>query len=314
MRANPCDAIAEDGPEARAIAYLSVEVPRWNRENHCFSCHNNGDGARALLSSKGTAFAPKGDALDSTIAFLAQPDRWSKNGTDGAFNDLRLARLQFAATLDEAVRSGLIVERDSRIRAAEMLAKDQSEDGSWPIDDAAAVGSPATYGPSVATTQALRMLRSADRSRFNAQIEKAESWIRGRPIQNVHDAYAVLMVLSADNAKDRTKIDAAIDLIRRAQNEDGGWGPFLRSASEPFDTAIALIALAEYADRGAVRSMIDRGRKHLTACQKADGSWAETTRPAGAESYAQRLSTTGWATIALLRARPAALKVSSPKS
>ena len=36
-------------PEAKAVAFLSREVPRWSREKHCFSCHNNGDGARALF-------------------------------------------------------------------------------------------------------------------------------------------------------------------------------------------------------------------------------------------------------------------------
>ena len=34
--------------------------------------------------------------------------------------------------------------------------------------------------------------------------------------------------------------------------------------------------------------------------QEADGSWPETTRPPGADSYAQRISTTGWALLALL--------------
>src|SRR5262249_25750881 len=34
--------------EERAVAYLVREVPLWSQENHCFSCHNNGDGARAL--------------------------------------------------------------------------------------------------------------------------------------------------------------------------------------------------------------------------------------------------------------------------
>ncbi|MEX0713581.1 MAG: hypothetical protein WD278_14585 [Pirellulales bacterium] len=34
--------------------------------------------------------------------------------------------------------------------------------------------------------------------------------------------------------------------------------------------------------------------------QLEDGSWPETTRPAGGQSYAQRISTTAWATIALL--------------
>ena len=52
--------------------------------------------------------------------------------------------------------------------------------------------------------------------------------------------------------------------------------------------------------------MIARGRAFLIARQQADGSWPETTRPSGAESYAQRISTTGWATLALLATRESA--------
>ena len=37
--------------EAKAVAFLSAEVPRWSRENHCYSCHNNGDAARALYEA-----------------------------------------------------------------------------------------------------------------------------------------------------------------------------------------------------------------------------------------------------------------------
>ena len=46
--------------------------------------------------------------------------------------------------------------------------------------------------------------------------------------------------------------------------------------------------------------MIRRGREFLLKSQYADGSWPETTRPPGAESYAQRVSTSGWAALALL--------------
>jgi hypothetical protein len=41
----------------------------------------------------------------------------------------------------------------------------------------------------------------------------------------------------------------------------------------------------------------------LLARQATDGSWPATTRPPGVESYAQQLSTTGWATLALLATR-----------
>jgi hypothetical protein len=50
---------------------------------------------------------------------------------------------------------------------------------------------------------------------------------------------------------------------------------------------------------------IGHGRRYLVERQMRDGSWPETTRPAGQESYAQRISTTGWATLALLASRGA---------
>lgn len=70
-------------------------------------------------------------------------------------------------------------------------------------------------------------------------------------------------------------------------------------APEPFDTALVLLALvAETGERAS--ESIARGRKLLLESQREDGSWPETTRPAGQRSYAQYVSTTGWATRALL--------------
>ena len=45
---------------------------------------------------------------------------------------------------------------------------------------------------------------------------------------------------------------------------------------------------------------IARGRDFLIRDQLPDGSWPETTRPAQQESYAQRISTTAWAVLALM--------------
>jgi hypothetical protein len=108
-----------------------------------------------------------------------------------------------------------------------------------------------------------------------------------------------------------------LKLLADGQSTDGGWGPYVTAPPEVYDTAIALLALT--ALRDAARStrptslrvhpggplvnleeMIARGRRYLIARQFDDGSWLETTRPTGAESYAQRLSTTAWATMALL--------------
>ena len=67
-------------------------------------------------------------------------------------------------------------------------------------------------------------------------------------------------------------------LVLRAQNSDGGFGPYLHSPSEPFDTAISLLAL-KVARTGA--DAIVRGRAYLIRLQSDDGGWPETTRPIG---------------------------------
>ena len=91
--------------------------------------------------------------------------------------------------------------------------------------------------------------------------------------------------------------------LRKGQSDDGGWGPFVTSPPENFDTALALIALARAGNPSETRDLIARGRGFLIAHQQPDGSWIETTRPPGAESYAQRISTSAWAAMALLATR-----------
>ena len=91
--------------------------------------------------------------------------------------------------------------------------------------------------------------------------------------------------------------------MRQGQSDDGGWGPLVQSPPEPFDTALAILALAQGKPLPDVKNMIARGRAFLIAQQRKDGSWMETTRPAGDVSYAQRISTAGWATLALLASR-----------
>jgi hypothetical protein len=98
-------------------------------------------------------------------------------------------------------------------------------------------------------------------------------------------------------------LQESLAFLRRAQTSDGGWGPYADSPPEAFDTALALLALAEFRKETGVPEMIQRGREFLRATQLPDGSWPATTRPSGGQSYAQQMSTTAWATLALLATR-----------
>ena len=134
-------------PESRALIYLAREVPRWSRENHCFSCHNNGDAARALYAGITAGFQIAPETLADTTAWLNRPDRWEHNGGDGPFSDKRLARIQFTVAAAAASRAGLPIDRTRLNQAATLVIHDQAPDGSWSLEGENEPGSPVAYSP-----------------------------------------------------------------------------------------------------------------------------------------------------------------------
>ncbi|WP_235905507.1 prenyltransferase/squalene oxidase repeat-containing protein [Tautonia marina] len=290
-----------DPPEVRAIRYLAQEVPRWRPENGCASCHHNGDGAHALFRAASLGFEVPPEATTDSIQWLLQPDLWDDNGGQGTFSDKRLARLQFARALTEAVAADLAPNpRSALTTAADQLAADQQPDGSWPIDGPDTLGSPATYGWSLTALTARRILATTDPDRYRDPIAAADHWLRARPIRTTLDASVALLHehdLGTETSPDRRR--QALDLLLRAQSPDGGWGPYETSPPEVFDTALAVLALAA-APSTDTREHLQRGRSYLIATQLPSGGWPETTRPSGSESDAQHYSTTAWATLALL--------------
>ena len=101
-------------------------------------------------------------------------------------------------------------------------------------------------------------------------------------------------------AQPRRNASVRASLMREGQAADGGWGPFVTSQPEVFDTALVVLALSHARE---MPEAVRRGRAYLLERQQDDGSWVETTRPSGGESYAQRISTTAWALLALLAPR-----------
>lgn len=291
--------------EAKAVAFLQREVPAWSKENSCYSCHNNGDAARALIAAKQVGHrVPKG-ALADTLAWVSKPDQWDHNKGDPGFSDLRLANLQFAASLRAATEVKQVMAPNALKAAARRVAKDQAADGSWPIEPHNPAGSPVTYGTALATFTAIQILHAADERTFHAPITNAVRWLAASQVNSVVAAATLLRAAPSSRSPALSmRHSASLEFLRRAQNSDGGWGAYPDSPSEPFDTAVVLLALIEPRSEPDVAGLIVRGRTFLIREQRADGSWPATTRPPGGESYAQQISTTGWATLALLATRP----------
>src|SRR5262245_1282865 len=85
----------DKSPEQRAVAYLAAEVAAWQPQNHCFSCHNNGDGARALYLALTRSYRVPAESLAETTRWLSSPQNWTKGLSESPAGDPRLARVQF---------------------------------------------------------------------------------------------------------------------------------------------------------------------------------------------------------------------------
>jgi hypothetical protein len=287
--------------ESKGVEFLVREVPAWSRDNGCFSCHNNGDAARALYLATQRGYPVPGNVLADTTAWLGQPNRWEQNKGDPGFSDKRLANIQFAAALLAAVTAGHIKDRKPLQEAVWKLVMDQAADGTWPIEQGGTLGSPGTYGTPLATYMALKTLREAKRPETRDAVRKAQHWLRQARPNNVFTAATLLLASANDSHMSaRQKREECLKLVSRAQTNDGGWGPHADSPPETFDTAMVLLAVAELRHQHKVDELIRRGRNFLVSQQNVDGSWPATTRPAGGDSYAQRVSTTAWAILALL--------------
>ena len=292
----------QPAPVDQAVAFLSQEVPAWSVENGCYSCHHNGVAAQALLAAARAGYPVRPATLSDTLAWVAKPAQWDKNQGDPGFSDQRLANLQFAATLLAATAAGRPPEAGALAAAAKRVAADQNPSGSWEIEPANPIGSPTTYGTALATVVGLTILERAGRA--DAVADKTLRWLMERPLGNVPTAASMLLATRSESYQGPQPPSDSLAFLLQAQHSDGGWGPYLDAPSEPFDTALALLALATFGSRPAVERSIDRGRAFLQAAQLPDGSWRPLTPARGGESYAQHVATTGWATLALLETAP----------
>src|SRR5262245_45839241 len=287
-------------PEQIAVDYMISEVPRWPMENRCFSCHNNGDGARALYLAYRMKYPVSAQVLDGTSEWLQKPTAWGKSGETG-FGDEKLARIQFAAALVDAVETGFVKDKSLIARAAELLLPHQETDGSWQVDAQAATPSAVTYGPVLATFMARRTMERAEDTRFSDPIARADRWLRSADVSTTVNAAAV--VLAFENRKDAdsaSRLEMALNVLLKSQNADGGWGAFSNTPAEPFETAMALIALNTVRDRPGIEARIVKGRAFLVSVQFQDGGWPAARQSTTGETYARHISTSAWATLALL--------------
>jgi hypothetical protein len=306
---------ADPGAEGtrRAVAFLVQEVPAWPQQNKCFSCHNNGDGFRALTVARGRGWNVPEEALSTTREWLLHPERWETSGGNPDYGDRQLINVQFSAALAEFSAGGNShAEAELSERAEDVLetiapkiVELQSPDGSWAFEAEGSIGSPIGYGRPLMTFIAQTVLLHAGQTKYADPIERAGDWLRQAEPKGVLDSAAVVWGLAKEEDREAVaSVTRRLETIRQGQSKRGGWGPYVTSPPEPFDTAIVLLGLSALPPTKETQKMIAAGRQYLFDTQLPSGGWPATTRPAGLESYPQMISTCAWATLALVMTEP----------
>ena len=234
---------AARGAEARAVAYLSIEVPRWRREHPCYSCHNNGDATRALIAASARGHAV-GDAIDDTLAWLATPERWDSNTSARRLGGsaARPHPVCECARRDGGSGRARRTPSTGQPRCSSSIS---SDDGSWRLSESQILGGATFYGTSLGDGDGAPQPRPRDRrTRARARWRRPARGCEHSSRCPCSMPPSILLGLERD--VDPAAVAQRREGPRRAEarpGPDGGWGPYVTSQSEPFDTALAVLAL-----------------------------------------------------------------------
>ncbi len=290
-----------DTPSQKAFRYLASESLQWARDNKCYSCHNNGDAARALFLTASDSNEFSNPQWNELFSWYRKPEGW----IDATNSDLDLSPtlglVQFGAASRSALRHAPSFSRAtdaSRLQSRILAA--QHEDGFWRVESEGQIGSPGTYGNVLGTLMALEILAYEPTPQVQTAITRSIDWVYAQSPQATIELAAGAQILKRSPAPEKqSKSNRWLRTLVDQQNSDGGWGPYRSQFSEVFDTAIALIALSAQTTPKIGGPAIHRGRSFLFKTQESYGGWPETTRPTGGTSYAQHISTSAWALIAI---------------
>jgi hypothetical protein len=282
----------------KAIGYLAAETPTWRTEHRCASCHHQGSAVRALLTARDKGRFKGDKPLENSLLWLAQPEKWSENHGDPNASDQTLADLQFGASLLAAQKQFPDRFRDDLPRFARQLTARQEKDGRFDLESSDGLATPITLGPILLTACARDVFQSQG-DEFRDSAKRANDWLINFKPRNTFEASSLLIALKKGDAEKSARA-AARKIVIASAHSTGGFGPYVSSPAEVFDTALAVIALSRDDDAKKNRPLIDKAKKQLVAWQSDNGSWEETTRPSGSISYAHRIATTSWALEALL--------------
>ena len=185
-------------------------------------------------------------------------------------------------------------------RIADWLVSKQQPDGRWPIDHQEA---PVDQGEVMVTGGALMTLKAARRAEakpaYDQAAQKAVTWLRRTTNGTTQDlTFAVMGLKAGGVGDDDVDVKRLIDMLRRRQKSDGGWGETESLGSNGYATGQVLytykLAGVPIDDESFLRGAI-----WLLQHQSPDGSWQQINSQQTRSDRASNFATTMWAVIGL---------------
>ncbi len=294
----------------RGLAFLAKDALAWKAEHKCVSCHH-----AALITWAMREAKDRGHTVDEPV--LSELTEWMTPGEGKTgvprpegrpkAHNTKAVFFALALTADrqpsDSVQAGLK-------RMIATIQGDQLENGQWHAwpETRAPMFGPSDDTATAAATLALLPAAAAGDEAAKAARDKAVAWLTTTPTDDDLQSVALRLVLWHRLGRPAEELQSLIQRITERQNADGGWSQTKEMASDAWATGQALYALAT-AGVKSNDSVIARGRQFLVKSQRADGSWAMTSRPcpptnAGAKNL---MPITGagsaWGVLGLVRSK-----------
>lgn len=300
-----------DAAISRGLDFLVQDAAAWKAKHNCVSCHH-----AALVIWAMQEARQSGSKVDEPA--LAELTRWvSESGDgrtgvprpDGIPKALNAKAVWFALGLAADPNPARESRQGQRLML-QTIVRDQGENGqwfSWPNTRPPIFGNSEESMTALATL-ALSSASAAEDQTVIAARDKGLRWLAETPSDNDPQSLAVRVILGARLRRPAAEWEPLVRLIKERQQADGGWRQADSMPSDAWATGQALYALAQ-AGLGSDDLSIERGRASLIKSQRANGSWAMTSRPTkpGDDGADSLIPITGagsaWAVLGLVRSR-----------
>lgn len=252
------------------------------QRSHCFTCHHQGLGILTLVTARSRGLSIDSQLLDTQVqgakGFLSKnKDRFLEGrGTGGEMDTAGYALW--------ALSSANVPPDDVTSAVTNYLVKVQAGSDHWKNSSDRPPSESSTFTSTYLSVRGLHAFGNVDQ---NAAIQQRKSQVKAWLLQTVAEdteeqVFRLRTLQLLAPGEPQTKL--AADILKKTQQEDGGFSQLPGGQSDPYATGSALVALHE-AGLPSTDQAYQNGLRYLLKSQREDGSWYVKSRSVPFQTY-----------------------------